>query len=378
MLSSVQALSSAGYQVTLAVATADFVHGLACRDLCRRVEVIPELGRETAPTEVVNSFSALVAAERPEAVHLHDFFDPRMISGINATAPVVWSVHNFVGCTSGYKYFRRPGDECTRPHGPGCVPNLLFKGCFHGYDPRPLPGMYAKVSAFLAGLRDVDVAVAHSRFVTRHLESNRVPRVRHVPLFFHGEVTPASLPRFPRALFVGRVTPVKGVEVLIRAAADSDFALDVCGDGWGLARAQRLAAKLKVEGQVRFHRAEPAETISTRYTGASVVAVPSLWPEPFGLVGLEAMAHGRPVVASATGGIPEWLADGETGLLVPPGDPRALARAIGTIIESPSLAADLGRAGADRVRRLFSPNRYLDAMTSTYEAARRHWERGKV
>ena len=54
--------------------------------------------------------------------------------------------------------------------------------------------------------------------------------------------------------------------------------------------------------------------------------MPSLWPEPFGLVGIEALAAGRPVVASATGGIGDWLEDGVGGLMVPPGDPGALAR----------------------------------------------------
>jgi glycosyltransferase involved in cell wall biosynthesis len=75
---------------------------------------------------------------------------------------------------------------------------------------------------------------------------------------------------------------------------------------------------------------------------------------------LEAMAHGRPVVATPVGGTPELLVDGETGLLVPPRDPQALAAALRRVLEDPELAARLGRAGRERVEREFT----LEAMNA--------------
>jgi len=80
---------------------------------------------------------------------------------------------------------------------------------------------------------------------------------------------------------------------------------------------------------------------------ATVFACPSLY-EPLGIVNLEAMACGTAVVASAVGGIPEVVSDGETGLLVPPGDPAALAVALNALIGDPARAAAMGRAGRDR------------------------------
>lgn len=91
--------------------------------------------------------------------------------------------------------------------------------------------------------------------------------------------------------------------------------------------------------------------LSERYAAASVVAVPSVWEEPFGLTALEAMASGRPVVASARGGLMETVVDGETGLLVPPGNPHALAAAIRALLTDPEKARKMGERGTERARR---------------------------
>ncbi len=86
---------------------------------------------------------------------------------------------------------------------------------------------------------------------------------------------------------------------------------------------------------------------------ATVFACPSLY-EPLGIVNLEAMACGTAVVGSAVGGIPEVVADGQTGLLVPPGDPGALAAALNALVADPERAAALGRAGRARAVAEFS------------------------
>ena len=91
----------------------------------------------------------------------------------------------------------------------------------------------------------------------------------------------------------------------------------------------------------------PAETIRA-CAEAQIVVVPSIWHEPFGLVAVEAMAAGRPVVASRSGGLADIIADGETGVLVPPGDPAALADAIARLIEDPDTRARMGAAGRRR------------------------------
>jgi starch synthase len=99
-----------------------------------------------------------------------------------------------------------------------------------------------------------------------------------------------------------------------------------------------------------------------------VFLCPSVY-EPFGLINLEAMACGTPVVASRVGGIPEVVVDGETGFLVPPGDPRALAAAVREVLADPERAARLGHAGRRRVVDKFSWERIAERTLDVYRDA---------
>ena len=98
-----------------------------------------------------------------------------------------------------------------------------------------------------------------------------------------------------------------------------------------------------------------------------MLVVPSRWPEPFGMVGIEAMARGRPVVAFANGGIPDWLDDGNTGFLVPAADITRMTSSIQALIDDVSLAARMGLACATHVQNSFSHQAFLDQIKQQME-----------
>jgi len=152
---------------------------------------------------------------------------------------------------------------------------------------------------------------------------------------------------------------------------DGEFV--ICGDGRQLAAMRELARRIDVEGRVSFRGWLSSEELAQEFADASVVVVPSLWPEPFGLVGIEALAAGRPVVASATGGIEDWLDDGVSGLCVKPGDVADLARALNELLADPQRQQRMGIAGRDAVNSRFSPERHVSAMLGAYARARSVW-----
>jgi glycosyltransferase involved in cell wall biosynthesis len=216
-------------------------------------------------------------------------------------------------------------------------------------------------------MKSSDAVVAYSGFVARHVRRNRVEDVRVAPLIVPSVPGWTPPPDENRVLFAGRLAPNKGLQTLLAAAQDVDIRVDVAGSGWWRPEAEKLAAKLGLRDRVTFHGWQPPEAVDELYRRANVVAVPSLWPEPFGMVGPEAMARGRPVVGSDTGGIPEWLEHGQTGLLVQAGEPDALASGLATLLADPDLSRRMGEAGAERVRERYSPAAHVAALSEVHD-----------
>jgi glycosyltransferase involved in cell wall biosynthesis len=158
----------------------------------------------------------------------------------------------------------------------------------------------------------------------------------------------------PEVLYAGRLSPEKGVEELV--AATRGMNVVVAGDG---------PLRAQVSGALGF---VPHDELQHLYARAAVVACPSR-REGFGVACLEAMAHGRPVVASAVGGLKDLVVDGETGLLVPPGDPEALRAALERLLADGELRRRLGAAGRERARERFSWTAVTDATLAAYRMA---------
>lgn len=369
VMASAGALAAHGVDVHVATArveTNEVIAGVT-------IHHAPNLFREQlSPGDRLGEASSL----RPSTVHLHQFDDPDVLALMQTTAPVVASCHGYTACTSGVHYFR-PGQECDRPHGPGCVPNLILRGCAHTRDPLALPAAYKRAALGVEALRSADLAISYSTTIDRHLATNQVVRRAIVPLF--ATMTPANVAGHDarrRVVFAGRIVTPKGVGVLIRAARSVDAEFVICGDGWQLDAMRKLTRRLGVHERVSFTGWLGPTELAHQLAAASIVVMPSLWPEPFGLVGIEAHAAGRPVVASATGGVGDWLEDGVSGALVRPGDPQALAATLNELLEDPRRQAAMGAAGKRRVAAKFTCECHVSALADAYRTARRTWQAG--
>jgi starch synthase len=182
-------------------------------------------------------------------------------------------------------------------------------------------------------------------------------------------------PDRPLVVFVGRITRQKGLPVLLRAAAQLDPAtqLMICA---GQPDTEELAAEVTAlvtglretrSGVIWLTGMLPRPEVIQLLTHATVFVCPSLY-EPLGIVNLEAMACGTAVVASRVGGIPEVVVDGETGLLVPPDDPAALAAAVNSLVADPDRAAAMGLDGRARAVADFDWASIAEQTVALYEA----------
>ncbi len=154
-----------------------------------------------------------------------------------------------------------------------------------------------------------------------------------------------QLPSAPLLLFVGRLQPWKGVETAIRALPLIPQAiLLIAGDGEDRPRLSAIAAALGLNERVRFLGSVPRQRLPSLYATVDVLVATSYASETFGIGPVEAQACGLPVVATRFGGFPEVVADGQTGLLVPPRDPAALAAAVNTLLSDPARRAAMAAA----------------------------------
>ena len=207
--------------------------------------------------------------------------------------------------------------------------------------------------------------------------------------FSHFGITPVYIPNFVdtrpfegareasssrKILFVGALYPSKGVKHLLSAmsvlrAQAPESVLEIVGDGPERRALERRAAELGLVGAVAFRGNLGEEETRAAYMTSRVLVLPSVVKENCPLVVLEAMAAGRPVVASRVGGVVELVRQGETGLLVPYGDPDALAGALREILRDGDLADCMGRRGAEVVRNEFTVKRHLESIVGLYERA---------
>ena len=209
-----------------------------------------------------------------------------------------------------------------------------------------------------------------SRYVAELAHSNGVtPELTHAlapPLTDDAFAdSPAPRPPVDTVLFAGRVMPSKGARSLVHALARIPVSqrplLHVAGEGPDLAATLEEARARGVDARA-LGRLDAA-TMRRAFDDATVVALPSLWGEPFGLVGIEALARGRPVAAYDVGAVSEWLPDGG-GMLVPRGDERALGAAIVALLAEDSWERSSARAFGGR--------------TDVYAAAARPTARGDL
>ena len=223
------------------------------------------------------------------------------------------------------------------------------------------------------GFRYVDVFVTPSHYMasTVRRDVGKTPVVQA----YNGIEFPPAAPfrRTRNILFVGRLEIVKGVDTLLRAIAlarreVAGVSLTIVGDGTDRQRFQELARTLGLEDIVEFRGwLKPSEVDECR-AAAELVAIPSLWPEILGMVGIEAMAAGRPVVASNGGGIPEYVIDDVTGRVVPRHNPQALANVLIEILNDPAAAERMSAAALQHAER-FRLDPFIDKMELVYYGA---------
>jgi glycosyltransferase involved in cell wall biosynthesis len=322
----------------------------------------------SAPFSDTGNDLAVIRSFQPDVALLHKVGDTQRVIELAKMVPTAHMVHDHdMVCPRKHKYFPLSLAVCNKPAGLSCYLNLccIQKSTGESILPIKIQGT-ANVKRQLAAGRNVQRFIVGSRYMKNELETNgiagdKIEIVHPVPAALQ---TPRALPMSdaPEILFVGQVIRGKGVDLMLKALTNlqGEWQATIVGEGNHLETCKRLAEDLGIANRVNFPGWVPHQDLDDYYRSARLLVVPSRWPEPFGMVGIEAMARGRPVVAFANGGIPDWLDHGNTGFLIPADDLSGMASAIQGLLDDAALATRMGLAGVAHVQTTFSHQAYLE------------------
>ena len=342
-------------------------------------------GHDAQSWRTVDEVGTRAAIERwrPDVVYANGLHDPEWDSWLARRFPTYYFAHGFFGaCISGRKC-NGVGSlrVCQRTLGPACLLHYLPQRC-GGRNPVRMLRDYGRERHRQRNLQEFAAIIVASTYMAREYERQGISsdRVHVLPLFPVG-ISPDPEPPARRSnwtntvLLVSRLTDVKGADLVVEAVAIAGgilgrtLRLVVLGEGPRQAGIESDSTRYRVPVEVVGWA--DIEQRNAAMREADALLVPSVWPEPFGLVGIEAGCVGLPSVAFGVGGTGDWLKSGESGESAAGGSPSAktLGVALARALASPDTHHRL-RLGAWLVSQQYGINRHVDQLTRILDSGR--------
>jgi len=315
---------------------------------------------------------ALIRQRRIQIVHCHNLF-PLISTSIYSAAedegvPIVQSVHNYrMGCLNGLFLYK--GQICERCR-PGQHTAGMALGCYRGsYTQSVAFGIAQTVNHRRGAWSQPTVYIAPGQQLRTRLISWGIPEERVVfkPHFvLHDPGKRSSIGRY--ALFVGRLSPEKGLDLLLDVWNNDRLPLVIVGDG---PLRSRMEQRVRDQGltNVCFAGHCGHEEVSMFFQQARFLVMPSVWLETFGMVVIEAYAHGVPVLATRLGALADLIRDGTTGLLFTRGDRADLAAKLAELEHNPARNIEMSHAARREYQLLYSAEANAQLLRAVYHQA---------
>lgn len=322
-------------------------------------------------TDSRKKIAQLLDEQNFEIAHLHTYYGkisssilPELVS---RRVPIIQTLHGYKLVCPVYT-LERNGKGCD-----ACKQGRFYNGvinrCNRGSLSRSLLSVVEMyVSRMLGSVDSVDRFICVSEAQKKlHCQMgipeekisvvhNFINPLEYVPTYSVGDYI----------LYFGRMEPLKGIGSLIAASKQLGMRLVLTGEGSELEKIRKDEAALIRQGQLVLTGLLFGQELMDVIRGAGCVVVPTLWGETFGLAAAEAMACGKPVIASNTGGLPEVVDDGNTGLLFEPGNAVDLTEKISRLMADKALAMKMGENGRRRVEEHFSPEAHYIKIMQIY------------
>ncbi len=322
------------------------------------------------------NISEALAHYYPDVVYVHKTADLDLLQAlVDSKRPLVRMVHDHdIYCMRSYRYNVFTREICHKPAGLHCIfpCGAVLKRDREGQLPFKLQSYSDKCREIELNKRFHRTVVVSNymrdELLLNHFDAKKIEI--HPPVPRPGDSSLRSnFNERNLILFAGQIIRGKGVDVLLKALSrlKVKFECVILGDGSHREYCEKLSTRLGLDRCVRFVGFVPQEDLKQFYRECSVVAVPSVWPEPFATIGMEVMRYGIPVVAFDVGGLRDWLIDGVNGYLVPWMDEVAFAQRLEELLSNKAKAKTFGANGLALAEEKFSFPQYISDLECMFQ-----------
>ncbi len=309
-----------------------------------------------------------------DIIYIHQVLNPTVIYLLSKIAPTIRYEHGFrLSCPSGRRMPKLVDTICEFPFSWKCMVRAHTRQCMPRNPfvaKKVMKDVYQNIDAHKK-MKKIIVASAYIKNLL--IMSGFDPDFISIISYFV-DIPDTFIPHDPEeelsVLFVGRVEYEKGPDFFLQALAEIErpVTATIIGEGTYIEKLKTRASSIK-QHEICFPGWVDNESLKSYYQQADLLAVTSIWPEPFGIIGIEAMSFGIPTVAFDVGGISEWLKDGENGFLVERKDVSQLAHKMRILLEDQELARHMGVKGMQMVKQRFTLEVHLRQFLKVCEEA---------
>lgn len=338
-------------------------------------EIVTQTGLSS--DQMIRVLEKFISSKEIHLIHVHSISNPKLLEACFELAPVVRSMHEpRIVCPGQGKFWRNSETACDRPFGLHCLYHIYSEGCSNRHPARVYAAMMNTYYEINKASHKYKSIIAMSEFmITLAERANIDPSVLRLNPYFTPMLEKEAIKKYEfgnqkRILFVGRLSETKGVHYFIQMGCDilkkrDDVVFDIVGDGHDSKKFKSMIPE-EFKRQFIFHGWKKRDEVKQLFLDCYLLVFPSVYPEAFGISGIEAMMAAKPVVAFDVGGVKTWMKHGKTGYLTDAKDTEKMTSKVLELLENDQLYKGMCNEARDVALKEFSSNVHINKLIKIY------------
>jgi len=329
-------------------------------------------------SELTSSLTEIVNSNKIDIIHIHSISDPKLIDACFDLAPVVRSMHEpRIVCPGHGKFLRYSEKVCDKDFGMHCLVDIYREGCSNRHPKRVISAMANTYFEINTASKKYSSIIVMSKYMEKEaIQVGFSKDIISYNPYFTPIVEETAISNTPKdkektLLFIGRLSKTKGTHYFIESGLEllkkgHNINFAIVGDGYDRHYFENMIPK-NYKSKFTFHGWKDGYEIQEIFNNSYLLVFPSIYPEAFGIVGIEALMRGLPVVGFDVGGVSTWLKNNINGFLVPVKNIEKLTQSVGLLLEDEVLYREMSLKAREVAIDEFTPDKHIIKLIELYE-----------